>query len=142
MRDKPYKLLWLASTICVNSSHTSKLCTFTSKTAIICFMNDIKSFINRLGEELKMATKKATTKTTTTKKTTASASKAVTKKTVIQFNGCEFEFDQEATTKKVEAAFKKTYKGKELVDLKMYVKPEEGKVYYVANTDCVGSVDL
>ena len=89
-----------------------------------------------------MATKKATTKTTATKKKTTSAPKAVTKKTVIQFNGFEFEFDQEAVTKKVEAAFKKAYKGKELADLTMYVKPEEGKVYYVANTDCVGSVDL
>ena len=89
-----------------------------------------------------MATKKATSKATTAKKATTSASKAATKKTIIQFNGCEFEFDQEAVTRKVEAAFKKAYKGKELADLTMYVKPEEGKVYYVANTDCVGSVDL
>ncbi len=40
------------------------------------------------------------------------------------------------------AQFKKNYKGVELEALDVYIKPEEHKIYYVGNTDRVGSVDL
>ena len=32
--------------------------------------------------------------------------------------------------------------GKTLEELNIYIKPEERKIYYVANKDCVGSADL
>ena len=77
-----------------------------------------------------MATAK---KTTTTKK-------AVSTSAVYQFQGSEF--TEAECLKKAQAAFKKDYKGKTLEDISIYIKPEERKIYYVANTDCVGSVDL
>lgn len=80
-----------------------------------------------------MATKKATSKATTAKK-------AVKTTSVIQYR--DLEFSEADCLKKAQTAFKKDYKGKELVDISIYIKPEERKIYYVANTDCVGSVDL
>ncbi len=75
-----------------------------------------------------MATKKTTTKKTT--KTSA----------VIQYGGLEF--SEAACIKKAQNGFKKQYKDVELESLNIYIKPEESKIYFVANTDCVGSVDL
>ena len=78
---------------------------------------------------------KATTKTST--KTTK---KPVITTSVIQFQGIEF--SETDCLKKAQAGFKKQYKGVELEDLKIYIKPEERKIYYVGNSDRVGSVDL
>lgn len=72
------------------------------------------------------------TKTTTTK--------ALKTTSVFQFQGREF--TEAECVKKAEAAFKKDYKGVELETLAIYIKPEENKIYYVGNTDRVGSVDL
>lgn len=60
---------------------------------------------------------------------------------VLQFNGKEFDLGA------VEANVKKDWKdsGKklsEIVDLDIYVKPEEARVYYVVNKEVEGSVDL
>ena len=38
--------------------------------------------------------------------------------------------------------FKKDYKGKTLEEISIYIKPEERRIYYVANKDSVGSVEL
>ena len=90
------------------------------------------------------ATKKATavkkTATKTAKKTAAKAKKAIATASVIQYQGLEFTEDD--CIKKAKAAFKKDYKGKTLEELNIYIKPEEHKIYYVANKDCVGSADL
>ena len=75
----------------------------------------------------------AAAKKTTTKKAVKTAS-------VIQYQGLEF--SEESCIKKATAQFKKDYKGVELETLDIYIKPEEHKIYYVANTDRVGSVDL
>ncbi len=75
----------------------------------------------------------ATKKTTTTKK-------AIKTSAVIQYQGAEY--SEADCIKKATAAFKKAYKNVELETLNIYIKPEEHKVYYVANTDRVGSVDL
>ena len=75
----------------------------------------------------------ATTKKTTTKKAVKSTS-------VIQYQGLEF--SEADCVKKATAQFKKDYKSVELETLDVYIKPEERKIYYVGNTDCVGSVDL
>jgi hypothetical protein len=37
---------------------------------------------------------------------------------------------------------KKAYGGKDIKNLDIYVKPEEGKAYYVVNNDVTGSFDL
>lgn len=60
---------------------------------------------------------------------------------VLQFDGQEFDLGA------VEANVKKNWKdaGKklsEIVDLDIYVKPQEAKVYYVVNKEVEGSVDL
>jgi hypothetical protein len=60
---------------------------------------------------------------------------------VLQFNGREFDLDT------IEANVKKNWKdsGKklsEIVDLDMYVKPEEAAVYYVVNKETEGKVEL
>ena len=60
---------------------------------------------------------------------------------VLQFNGREFDLDA------IEANVKKNWKdsGKklsEIVDLDIYVKPEEATVYYVVNKEIEGKVEL
>lgn len=95
-------------------------------------------------EAKKTATKKATaakkTATKTVKTATAKATKTVATSAVVQYQGMEF--SEAECLKKAQAAFKKEYKGKTLQELNIYIKPEERKIYYVANKDCVGSVDL
>ena len=92
-----------------------------------------------------MAVKKTTTakkaaepKNATTKK--AGRPKAVKATAVIQYGGLEF--SEADCVKKAQAGFKKQFKGKELEKINIYIKPEEHKIYFVGNTDCVGSVDL
>ena len=60
---------------------------------------------------------------------------------ILQFNGREFDLGA------VEANVKKNWKesGKklsEIVDLDIYVKPEEAAVYYVVNKETEGKVEL
>ncbi len=92
----------------------------------------------------KAATTKATaakkTATKAVKKTAAKAKKAVATSAVIQYQ--DREFTEAECLKKAQAQFKKDYKGKTLEELNIYIKPEERKIYYVANKDCVGSVEL
>ena len=84
----------------------------------------------------KTATKAKTTATNAVKK----AKKEVVKTSVVQYQGLEF--TTEECLKKAEAGFKKDYKGKTIEEINIYIKPEERKIYYVVNKDCVGSVDL
>ena len=93
----------------------------------------------------KTATKKATTtKKTTTKKATtkkaATKKKAVVTTAVVQYQ--DREFTEAECLKKAQAQFKKDYKGKTLEEISIYIKPEERRIYYVANKDSVGSVEL
>ena len=90
------------------------------------------------------ATKKATaakkTATKTVKKTAAKAKKTVATSAVVQYQ--DREFTEAECLKKAQAQFKKDYKKETLEELNIYIKPEERKIYYVANKDRVGSVDL
>ncbi|SFO47211.1 hypothetical protein SAMN05216351_11151 [Pseudobutyrivibrio sp. JW11] len=90
------------------------------------------------------ATKKATaakkTATKTVKKATAKAKKTVVTTAVVQYQ--DREFTEAECIKKAQAQFKKDYKKETLEELNIYIKPEERKIYYVANKDRVGSVDL
>lgn len=88
----------------------------------------------------KTATKKATTAKKTVAKKATAKKKAVATTAVVQYQGLEF--SEAECLKKAQAAFKKDYKGKTLEELNIYIKPEERKIYYVANKDSVGSVDL
>lgn len=92
----------------------------------------------------KSATKTAAKKATATvKKATTAVKEAVEAKTqepkvIVQFAGNDYKLDEildnakKAYSKKSKKVFK---------DLRIYIKPEEGKAYYVAD-DNVGSVDL
>ncbi|MDC7279560.1 DUF6465 family protein [Butyrivibrio fibrisolvens] len=87
----------------------------------------------------KTAAKKTTAKKTTAKKATAKK-KAVATTAVVQYQ--DREFTEAECLKKAQAQFKKDYKGKTLEEISIYIKPEERRIYYVANKDSVGSVEL
>ena len=93
-----------------------------------------------VDEVKKETTEAKKTATKTVKTATAKAKKTVVTSAVVQYQGMEF--SEAECLKKAQAAFKKEYKGKTLQELNIYIKPEERKIYYVANKDCVGSVDL
>ena len=78
-------------------------------------------------------TKKETAAVAETKET---AKKATVKKTR--------EVQLSSITARIEEMWKKEMKRKisELVDLKVYVKPEEGKAHYVINGEITGSIEL
>lgn len=94
----------------------------------------------KVAEEKEPA-KKTTTKTATkaTAKTTTKkpAAKKATEKIVIQFAGSEFDLDA------VKASVKDAVKAEKIkaTDLKIYIKPEDNKAYYVAG-ESTGSIDL
>ena len=94
-------------------------------------------------------TKSAATKTAakkasaTVKKATTAVKKAVEAKTqepkvIVQFAGNDYKLDD--ILEKAKKAYSKKSK-KVFKDLRIYIKPEEGKAYYVAD-DNFGSVDL
>lgn len=79
----------------------------------------------------------------TVKKATTAVKKAVEAKTqepkvVVQFAGNDYKLDE--ILEKAKKAYSKKSK-KVFKDLRVYIKPEEGKAYYVAD-DNFGSVDL
>lgn len=50
--------------------------------------------------------------------------------------------DKQVTEEQLVSAAKKAYGKKDIKSLNIYVKPEEGKAYYVVNGDVNGSFDL
>ena len=79
----------------------------------------------------------------TVKKATTAVKKAVEAKTqepkvVVQFAGNDYKLDE--ILEKAKKAYSKKSK-KVFKDLRVYIKPEEGKAYYVAD-DNFGSIDL
>ncbi len=50
--------------------------------------------------------------------------------------------DMAVTEEQIVSQAKKAYGGKDIKNLDIYVKPEEGKAYYVVNNDVTGSFDL
>jgi hypothetical protein len=116
----------------------------TVKTAAANATVATKKAVEEVKKEATAASKKATvakkTATKTVKKATAKAKKAVVTTAVIQYQGREF--SEADCLKKAQAQFKKDYKKEVLEEINIYIKPEENKIYYVANKDRVGSVDL
>ncbi len=118
-----------------------------------------KTATTKTAAEKKTAAPKTTTKkkaaapkATTAKKATATKAsttkKAATKKPAKEpkvkavFQYQDLEFTEASCIKKAQAGFKKANKSVDLKDISIYIKPEEGKIYYVANGDINGSVDL
>ena len=117
----------------------------TTKTEAADIKATVKDILNAGKEEetvkkapaaKKAPAKKAPAKTTAAAKKPAAkaASKDVTPKAVVQLWGQEF--DVADVIAKAEKAYSKKKHVKEV-----YIKPEEGKAYYVADDDS-GSVDL
>ena len=89
--------------------------------------------------------KKTATKTTekkaTAKKTTATkAATAKKSELFIQFSGFEFSYDE--LLEKVKADYTAQTGKKTISSTKLYVKPEDMKVYYVVNEKFMGDVYL
>ena len=80
---------------------------------------------------------KPAAKTTKSAKTTkaagkaAKAAKATGDKVVLQFKGNEY--DMAALSDKCKSDFKSKYPKKRISSLEVYIKPEEGKIFYVVN---------
>ena len=132
---------------------TAASATSTVKTAVASTPAAAKKAVAEVKKDVakkataakKTATKKATTtkKTTTTQATTKKAAtkkKAVVTTAVVQYQ--DREFTEAECLKKAQAQFKKDYKGKTLEEISIYIKPDERRIYYVANKDSVGSVEL
>lgn len=88
--------------------------------------------------------KKTATKTTekkaTAKKTTTKAATAKKSELFIQFSGFEFSYDE--LLEKVKADYTAQTGKKTITSTKLYVKPEDMKVYYVVNEKFMGDVYL
>lgn len=96
-----------------------------------------KKAVEEVKKEAAKAEKTATKAAT---KAAAKAKKTVATTAVVQYQGREF--TEAECLKKAQAQFKKDYKKEVLEEINIYIKPEENKIYYVANKDRVGSVDL
>ena len=70
------------------------------------------------------------------------ATKKVDVKTELIFEHYGAQMTDKDITKAAIKAFNKDNKKVVLKKIKVYVKPEDGKVYYVGNDDIVGSFDL
>ena len=91
----------------------------------------------------KTATKtaaKTTEKKAPAKKTTTKAAAVKKNELFIQFSG--FEFSHEELLEKVKADYTAQTGKKTITSTKLYVKPEDMKVYYVVNDKFMGDVYL
>ena len=111
-----------------------------ASTVKVAAANATEATKKAVTEVKKEATTAKKTATKAVKKTVAKAKKAVVTTAVVQYQ--DREFTEAECIKKAQAQFKKDYKKETLEELNIYIKPEERKIYYVANKDRVGSVDL
>ena len=84
-------------------------------------------------------TKKENAAVAETKETAKKATVKKTREVYLQWYGKEVQLN--SITARIEEMWKKE-KISELVDLKVYVKPEEGKAHYVINGEITGSIEL
>jgi glucan-binding YG repeat protein len=85
----------------------------------------------------KPAAKKSATKNTTTKTATV-------KNTIVKFEFSDKSYTPDDLLKSAKDVWQYDFgkKAGELVNIELYVKPEESKVYYVFNDDITGSFDI
>ena len=88
----------------------------------------------------KTATKTTEKKATAKKTTTTKAATAKKIELFIQFSGFEFSYDE--LLEKVKADYTAQTGKKTITSTKLYVKPEDMKVYYVVNDKFMGDVYL
>lgn len=110
---------------------------------------EVKTEVAAPAETPKPVEKKPAKKAAAEKKTApakkpaakkAPAKKAEPKVTVkVQFAGNEYDIDQ--ITKDVTKAYKGSVKGA-VKSVEIYIKPEDGAVYYVVDSENTGKVDL
>ena len=110
---------------------------------------EVKTEVAAPAETPKPVEKKPAKKAAAEKKTApakkpaakkAPAKKAEPKVTVkVQFAGNEYDIDQ--ITKDVTKAYKGSVKGA-IKSVEIYIKPEDGAVYYVVDSENTGKVDL
>lgn len=65
---------------------------------------------------------------------------ALTEDMILQFG--EIEISVEEISEKVKKDYEDSGNEEELKDIKIYVKPEDNKAYYVANGQIEGNIDL
>ena len=102
---------------------------------------DVKVVTKPAAEAVKKETvKKETAKETTVKKT-AAKKPAKKQEIYIQFGGREV-LEQEVLDKVKKAWTDLGNKVGDMADVKIYIKPEEFKAYYVINGDVTGNVEM
>ena len=98
----------------------------------------VEETVKRTKKGAKKAEEEAKKVTETVKKT---AKKVMLKETYIQFAGAEYK--ESEIMAKVEEAYKaEGHRLSSIRSIELYVKPEDGKAYYVINEKTAGSVDL
>ena len=119
----------------------------TTKTAAVAPKTETKveTKVEATAKTEDTTAKKTATKTTekkaTAKKATTTKTAAVKKNELfIQFSG--FEFSHEELLEKVKADYTAQTGKKTVTSTKLYVKPEDMKVYYVVNDKFMGDVYL
>ena len=99
----------------------------------------------------KAATKKAAEKKTTTKKVAAkkpagkkTTTKKVPKAVFVEYCGAQTKIDVESYEEKVKEIWLNDWKrlARDLKQIDIYIKPEDGKVYFVVNGTEHGAIDL
>lgn len=115
----------------------AKKATKATKKAVKKVADAAPEQVEKVAKKAQKATEKAAE---TVKKTAKKAATKVAKaEVVIQFAG------REVSTKDILEAAKKDFSEKNTATLKeitLYVKPEDGAAYYVANGDITGKVEL
>lgn len=99
----------------------------------------------------KVAEKKTTKKATTTKKAAAkktagkkTTTKKVPKAVFVEYCGAQTKIDVESYEEKVKEIWLNDWKrlARDLKQIDIYIKPEDGKVYFVVNGTEHGAIDL
>ncbi len=88
----------------------------------------------------KSATTTAKKTTTAAKKKVAAAKGEVVRTSILQYDGADYKIDD--IMAKAEADFLAENKKKAIKEIKVYIKPQDNKAYYVVNGDYAGAVDL
>ena len=105
------------------------------ETAAVKAETKVEAKVEEAKETVKEAAKKTAVKTTAKK---AVAKKEVKTETFIQYN--DEQTDMDAVLKRVEADLKAQKVAAK--DIKLYIKPQDGACYYVADGKVAGRVDL
>lgn len=129
-----------AKTAVKKTTKTAVAKTETTKKAVETAAVKVEDAKETVKEAAKTTTKKVAAKKTAVKTT---AKKAVAKKeakteTFIQYN--DEQTDMDAVLKRVEADLKAQKVAAK--DIKLYIKPQDGACYYVADGKVAGRVDL